>query len=828
MRPWLLVMLVACSLFADGASRLAKAAELEIVDVEAQPLGASLSRVSEALQFLGWPLPATTSAGLREAIGDDDAAAMQRVIDRHALVEVHLNPESRVKVKRGPADATLQQGGYVPVLVKVVNESTVTKQLRIQSPQGGAVYGGESLFSLKRQAQTQLRAQPRKLPPRQRFLDLDIYRRPPLTGSLSGLRVEYALAVIYSVDAGKREATLAFDVAQGNQDIGFRGATAVLFNIQPATPVKLNILDFDGQPTTARLEFKDAGGRTHPAQLKRLAPDLFFQPQIYRHDGEYVLLPPGPIEMRYSRGPEYRELTRFIEVPRRGRGEILVRLERWVRPAAYGFFSGDHHIHAAGCAHYNDPTEGVKPEDMFRQVRGEGLNVGCILTWGPCYDFQRQFFSAQVDQISTPQTLLKYDLEISGFGSQALGHVCLLNLKNQTYPGSEGTKDKGWPTWTTPVLKWAKEQGGVTGYAHSASGLQINSAQAAARLMKAYDVDENGALTAAEAEPALLPDKFQSIDSSGDAAIQSAELVAAHDAAANRLPNLAIPEMNGVGAQEICVSTVAGVCDFISAMDTARIPEWNCWYHILNCGFPLKVSGETDFPCMSGRRVGQGRVYVQLGDNQQKLDFSDWCLNMARGRSYVSDGFAHALKLEVNGESPGFDDVRLAEPGRVRVRTLVAFAPRTPRGVAYGNVAPAAGQRIVGDTINLHAPRFADGVQGGPREVELVVNGKVVAASKVEADGTAHEIDWEITIDSSSWIAVRHFPQLHTNPVNVIVAERPIRASKSSALWCAETIKQLWRARANRIAPHEREAAKQAFDRAVSRYQAIANEASGE
>ena len=59
---------------------------------------------------------------------------------------------------------------------------------------------------------------------------------------------------------------------------------------------------------------------------------------------------------------------------------------------------------------------------------------------------------------------------------------------------------------------------------------------------------------------------------------------------------------------EIPVAVAQGVCDFISAMDTPRIAEWNCWYHLLNCGFPLKVSGETDFPCMSGTRVGQGRV----------------------------------------------------------------------------------------------------------------------------------------------------------------------------------------------------------------------------
>ena len=78
-------------------------------------------------------------------------------------------------------------------------------------------------------------------------------------------------------------------------------------------------------------------------------------------------------------------------------------------------------------------------------------------------------------------------------------------------------------------------------------------------------------------------------------------------------PNFAIPEMNGVAQWRSSCRYPQGVCDFISTMDTPRIAEWNMWYHLLNCGFPLKVSGETDFPCMSGLRVGQGRVYVRLG-----------------------------------------------------------------------------------------------------------------------------------------------------------------------------------------------------------------------
>ena len=325
--------------------------------------------------------------------------------------------------------------------------------------------------------------------------------------------------------------------------------------------------------------------------------------------------------------------------------------------------------------------------------------------------------------------MMKYDLEISGFGSQSLGHVCLLNLKDQTYPGSEGTKIKGWPTWTTPVMRWAKEQGGVTGYAHSGSGLEINAPAATKRLLTRFDANNDALLGRAECGTALLPLPFEAIDSDRDGALTESELVAAHDRAAEQLPNLAVPEMNGVGAMEICVSAAAGVCDFISAMDTPRIAEWNMWYHLLNCGFPIKVSGETDFPCMSGERVGQGRVYVHLG-NVKKLDFSAWCEGLAKGRSYVSDGFAHALAFTVNNVAPGYGALKLAAPGKVRIRAKVAFAPKTPRTVAQGTIVPPDGKRFIGDTVTLHGPRTDEVMAGGQRLVEIVVNGRVAASQR--------------------------------------------------------------------------------------------------
>ena len=156
-----------------------------------------------------------------------------------------------------------------------------------------------------------------------------------------------------------------------------------------------------------------------------------------------MLLPPGELTMTYGRGPEYHLDVRKITVPEKGDMDVKVKLRRWINPMDYGLYSGDHHIHAAGCAHYTNPTEGVFAQDMFLHVKGEGLNVGCNLTWGPCYDFQRQFFEPQPHKLSEPFTVLKYDVEVSGFGSQALGHVCLLNLQGSDLSRLGGHQDQG-------------------------------------------------------------------------------------------------------------------------------------------------------------------------------------------------------------------------------------------------------------------------------------------------------------------------------------------------------------------------------------------------
>ena len=128
------------------------------VAVEAQPLAANIERLEQALDYLGAPFTAETIKNLREAVGQGDSVGMQVALDRDVAFVVSINPESRVQVARGPAPARLQQAGFTPLIVKVINLGAVTKPLRIHSNAGGAVYAGEYRGSLEREQQLHLQS----------------------------------------------------------------------------------------------------------------------------------------------------------------------------------------------------------------------------------------------------------------------------------------------------------------------------------------------------------------------------------------------------------------------------------------------------------------------------------------------------------------------------------------------------------------------------------------------------------------------------------------------------------------------------------------------
>jgi hypothetical protein len=745
-----LILLVSLSL-----QPMSRGDDLPIVTgVEFQPLVSQAKRVVEALDFLGQPLPSDDKAKLEATYTSADpasaATAIQHVLDRHCLVGVQINPESRVKATRGSAAPALVQQGWRVFLVKVHNEAGVTAPLRVTSPNAQPIY-----------TRSTGSAEPKRTIPQdqipQRWSDIRMFDDRPLTKNLSGLPLEYRVLQIYSRDAGQREARLTFDVGQGTQDLGFRSDVDVLFRAEPAVEVTLGVRDEKGKPTTASFLIRDAQGRVYPAQSRRLAPDFFFHPQIYRADGETVMLPAGTYSVEYTRGPEYLVKTATLEVPAAKTHRADFQVERWIDLTDHRWFSGDHHVHAAGCAHYESPTEGVTPADMMRHILGEDLKVGCVLSWGPCWYAQKQYFEGKNHALSTPDYIMRYDIEVSGFPSSHSGHLCLLRLQEDDYPGTSRIEE--WPSWDLPVLQWGKKQGGVVGFSHSGWGLQTNEKE---------------------------------------------------------LPNFEMPPFDGIGANEYIVDVVHDAVDFISSVDTPAPYELNIWYHTLNCGYRCRISGETDFPCIYGERVGLGRIYVKLDDGP--LDFDKWAEGIKLGRSYVSDGFSHLIDFRVGDREVGIDKSELAlrTPGTVKVTVKATGRLDETQTEASKRIA----DRPLDQQPYWHIERARIG-QTRKVPVEIVVNGYPVERQEIEADGSVHDLTFNIPIEKSSWVAARIYPSSHTNPVFVLVDKKPIRASKRSAEWCLKAVDQCWTSKEKAIRDSDKEAAKQAFDVARAAYRKI-------
>ena len=779
------------------------------VKVEPQPFLAHAIRLNDALSFLGSALSKEDQQRLKalqnKPLNAETTQTIQTILDPYCLAEVHINPEARVKVTQGVALPRLMQNGWTSFLVKVKNEAGVTAKLQAESGNAQPVLHMTSYPVLEHTKTEHLLNEGQVA---NRFIELQMYHNRPLSANLSGLALEYAVVQIYTKDSGKREAEIGFNIGQGTQDIGFRSNISVLFNILPAVKVNFHVEDHDGSPTmasftitdgiervidgsvmasnqkdvdyrltTAQMEFRDRGSEykipprltgIYPLPSRRVAafdeyPDFFFQPQIYRSHGEHILLPPGKFNVRFTRGPEYQIQTQEIIVPENADSiTVSFKLKRWVDMAKLGWYSADHHVHAAGCSHYESPEEGVKPEDMWRQIVGEDLNVGAVLGWGPGWYYQKQFFTGKTHPLSTKENVMRYDIEVSGFPSSHAGHVVLLNLREDDYPGT--TKIDEWPSWTMPVFKWAKSQNAVTGYAHSGWGL----------------------------EPIYKT---------------------------KQLPHYIMPKMDGIGANEYIVTVTENVVDFFSAGDTPPLWELNMWYHTLNCGFKTRLSGETDYPCIYDERVGLARSYFKP---ETTLDFDNYITAIKNGRSYVSEGGSHIIDFSVNGLEAGTknSELKVKENSTMKINARVVALLPAEQDENGAMIAQRAEDKQPYWSIERARIGKSRNVP-----VELIVNGEPVATTEILADGNWKDISFNYSIKQSSWVALRVYPSSHTNPVFVLVNGKPIQVKKS-AKWCREAVDQCWKMKKDNIRETERTDASAAYDKARAIYDKIIKESS--
>jgi hypothetical protein len=424
---------------------------------------------------------------------------------------------------------------------------------------------------------------------------------------------------------------------------------------------------------------------------------------------------------------------------------------------------------------------------MARQVAGEALDLGSVLNWGPGFAYQRQFFSGHTvaavahhdhampdAEKMAPSSiagngLLRYDVEVSGFPSSHCGHLVLLRLEKDTYPGTSTTED--WPSWNLPILQWAKSQGALTGYAHVGHGLVTNTTD---------------------------------------------------------LPNYVMPPFNSSGANEFLVDiTHPGTVDFVSGCDLWPFAELNVWYHTLNCGLRSAFAGETDFPCITDECVGGGRSYARLPKGAPVGDegYSAWLQALVAGDAYFGDGRSHIFDLQVsspNAQSMGAGIERtlaLHEPAEITVSAQVAArldAEPDARLKAIGASSPYAKPYWHAERARIAKTRRVP--------VELIVNGLPVARTEVEADGAVQPVQFSTRIERSSWVALRIYPSSHTNPAWISLQNSPVRASRRSAAWCRKAVDVCWEQKQQRIRAQELSAAAAAYQHARATYDRILQE----
>lgn len=749
--------------------------------MDAQPRQASVRRVLSDLKNAGSPIPGFSSADFRDLATLESA---EQALNELVLVEAELDARGFATLTAGPAEPTLIERGWRTFLLRVLNPHSITDHLHVranpipgyrQSPAPGEYSERLELaqipWNVDREDKTGL------------VYDswLRIELGDPLP--LSGLPEEYRLFHVYSSSGERRSARIGFTAALDT--LGLHSGTQaipVVFDVTPSFDITLDIRDSSGKTCVASLIVRDQQGRVYPPQAMRVAPDMRFHPQIYRGDGETLRLPAGEYTIEARRGPEYRAQKTHLHVQDQT-SKAVIRLERWVEPESQGWYSSDPHIHAAGCSHYLVPTEGVRPESMMRQVRGEGLSLGGVLTWGPGYYHQRQFFTGdaispdatleypelqdannQVFQTSTTEldaaSALRYDLEVSGFPSSHLGHVMLLNLTDQDYPGANLLAD--WPSYTLPIARWGKAQGALVGFAHCGFGLDVPDLQ---------------------------------------------------------LPNFDMPLFNSIGLNEAIVDVTHGAVDFIAGAEALPAMELNAWYHMLNSGFPLRMVGETDYPCIFDERPGVGRTYVSMDAPMDGgAGYSRWVDGVRSGNLYFGDGRSHFLSFRVDAAPPGAT-VSMEGPGQVTVTARVAALldeEITDDAHQIRELPPYARPAWHLERARLGTSRNVP--------LELVVNGVPVMTADVVADGSQQEFTFTVDIATSSWIAMRILPSGHTNPVFVHLDGRPIRASRRSAEWCRDAVAMIWKEKSRFVRPGERSDAEAAFVFARRQYEQIMSE----
>jgi len=220
---------------------------------------------------------------------------------------------------------------------------------------------------------------------------------------------------------------------------------------------------------------------------------------------------------------------------------------------------------------------------------------------------------------------------------------------------------------------------------------------------------------------------------------------------------------HGGYAQEIWAGAALGAIHAVELLQFGvyRGIELEGWYNMLNSGYRFAAQGASDYPPC--RTLADCRTYAHAAAAPTP---SEWLAAVAAGRSFFTTG--PLVLLEVDGEKPGAQLHQAgAGPHRVRARVRVRC-----------EVTPVT-------------------------DVDLIVNGRVVAnrrLTRAEGQGSWIELDHELALTESSWIAARAYSnapikqpdaEAHTNPVFVYLDNRAPFQRAALDAWVARIDQQI-------------------------------------
>ncbi|MBN1400000.1 MAG: CehA/McbA family metallohydrolase [Anaerolineae bacterium] len=200
---------------------------------------------------------------------------------------------------------------------------------------------------------------------------------------------------------------------------------------------------------------------------------------------------------------------------------------------------------------------------------------------------------------------------------------------------------------------------------------------------------------------------------------------------------------NGKG-MEAPVAAALGKLDAFNLFDPYWTdPEYRIWYEMLNCGFRLPASTGSDWFICSGNRV--------YADTAGPFSYERWIEALQGGHSFITNG--PALFLTVDGQGPGA--TLETQPG-APVSVWVAWESHY-----------------------------------AVRRVEVIWNGRAIAAESYGPGVTRGTLETEWSVPSDGWLAARlgstsrdsYFQPIyaHTGPVYVHAGRAPVERPAAAA-----------------------------------------------